>query len=112
MLFILHLADKRNVRMPQPEPDQCWALERVPWWEPPYILHLRRQEVKLGRSQENNKVCRGYLVSRHHALFIRWGHIRSYYGGVNAMLPGPGPRKTGGRCAGVSGTRDRDKEPS
>ena len=73
MLFILHLADKRNVRMPRPEPDQCWALERVPWWEPPYILHLRRQEVKLGRSQENNKVCRGYLVSRHHALFIRWG---------------------------------------
>ena len=57
--------------MSQYLPEHCWALERVPWWEPPYILHQARQEVKVGRSQENNKVCLGNQVSRHHAVFVR-----------------------------------------
>ena len=52
-------------------PEECWSLERVPWWEPPYILHTGISQVKLGRSQENNKVCRGHQVSRHHAVFVR-----------------------------------------
>ena len=52
-------------------PDNCWALEREPWWEPPYILHMARDRIKIGRSQDNQKVCRGYQVSRKHAVFVR-----------------------------------------
>ena len=31
------------------------------------------EQVKLGRSQENNKICRGHQVSRKHAVFLRSG---------------------------------------
>ena len=55
----------------QHQPEHCWSLERVPWWEPPYILHPGKEEVKLGRSKENSKVVRGHQVSRQHATFIR-----------------------------------------
>ena len=44
------------------EAEQCWALEREPWWEPPYLLHPARPEVKLGRSGDSNKVCPGNQV--------------------------------------------------
>lgn len=54
------------------QPEHCWSLERVPWWEPPYILHPGKEEVKLGRSKENSKVVRGHQVSRQHATFIRY----------------------------------------
>ena len=52
-------------------PENCWALERVPWWEPPYILHIVRDKIKIGRSQDNQKVCKGHHVSRKHAVFKR-----------------------------------------
>ena len=55
----------------QYQPDHCWALERVPWWEPPYLLHNGREEVRLGRREGNSKVCQGHQVSRNHALFVR-----------------------------------------
>ena len=52
-------------------PEHCWALEREPWWEPPYILHMARDNIMIGRSQENQKVIRGHQVSRKHAVFLR-----------------------------------------
>ena len=52
-------------------PEHCWALEREPWWEPPYILHMARDNIRIGRSQENQKVIRGHQVSRRHAVFLR-----------------------------------------
>ena len=64
----------------QYQPDHCWALERVPWWEPPYILHNGREEVRLGRKVGNSKLCQGHLVSRNHALFIRTGAPESWQG--------------------------------
>ena len=62
------------------QPDHCWALERVPWWEPPYLLHNGREEVRLGRKEGNTKVCQGYQVSRNHVLFVRFGTPEEWQG--------------------------------
>ena len=62
------------------QPDHCWELERIPWWEPPYLLHNGREEVRLGRKEGNSKVCQGYQVSRNHALFVRSGTAEDWHG--------------------------------
>ena len=64
----------------QPLTDHFWFLERVPLWEPSYLLHNDRSEIKVGRKDDNAKVCRGHQVSRHHLLLVRSGHAEEWQG--------------------------------
>ena len=56
-----------------PLPAQCWWLERVPWWEPPLLLHPRREAVLVGSGEETDKVLAGLQVAPHHLTLTRQG---------------------------------------
>ena len=57
-------------------PDKCWTLVREPsHLEPsPWLIRTISPDLNVGRKADNDKVCNGLNVSRHHLRIVRSGN--------------------------------------
>ena len=57
-------------------PNKCWTLVREPsHLEPsPWLIRTISPDLNVGRKGDNDKVCNGLNVSRHHLRIVRSGN--------------------------------------